>query len=548
MDEIGDENGHPVVSVPVGDSDDNQYQIKLKKIKRKPGLPQRVDMTGNLVAYSSTTSAEGNNILRQSNRKLSPSEFPCSQPHQQHPPGSVEARLEKLLKEYPDNERALLLAKKLKARKMSKEKNMNHTPSPRFVEGQSYERDRSLGSISRLHIQALYGSNNNKTNNTQTTHGKNPSSSSSSKAQCVSNSNIEQNDRLVDVCVNNNNNAEENIDKDSTKINKEVVASSDKLREFDLCPLSSIDGRETDTNTTTSRIGELLEDIGEKYGNVDSIGPVTREHYSTDDDYETMESKTSIELTSQNKNRGKGERESPRGSTVVKNSKNNSQLQEGAKQNNRKKYSTKVLIREENISTPKKNKSLVSRKDSSSSTTTCIMEETTIKCDIIKNAPYIVSSDTIIQKANYNNNNNNNNNIMMVQHNVSDDDEIITKEKKNNILLGKKQLFGSEADYNTVMSMLLSDTTEDAVSELLVPVGLFVDDDDKEEEKNSSNDEELGRRRDMNHDSDKNTATATATATIRFRRMCVLLGIIVLVITAIIGLGFFLGFVSSKLA
>jgi hypothetical protein len=135
---------------------------------------------------------------------------------------------------------------------------------------------------------------------------------------------------------------------------------------------------------------------------------------------------------------------------------------------------------------------------------------------------------------------------MMVQHNVSDDDEIITKEKKNNILLGKKQLFGSEADYNTVMSMLLSDTTEDAVSELLVPVGLFVDDDDKEEEKNSSNDEELGRRRDMNHDSDKNTATATAT--IRFRRMCVLLGIIVLVTTAIIGLGFFLGFVSSKLA
>ena len=534
MNEIGDENGHPTVPAVV-DGDD-QYQIKHKKIKRKPGLPQRVDMTGNLVAYFSTTS-EGNNILRQSNRNL-PSEFPCSQQQQQqqqqHPPGSVEARLEELLQEYPDNERALLLAKKLKARKMSKEKNMNHTPSPRFIKGQSNERERSSGSTSRLHIQALYGSSNNN-NETQTTHDKNPSSSSSSslsKAQCLSKSIIEQQkDRLVDVCVNINN-TEETIDKDkdSIEINSEVTATTEKLHGFDLCPSSSIDGRETDSNTT-SRIGALLEDIGEKYGNGDSIGSVKREHYSTDDDYETMESKTSIELTSLKENRGKEEGESPRG-TVVKKSKNNNQLK-GAKQNNQKRYSTKV--REKNTSTTKKNKSSVLRKGStSSSTTTCSMEET-IKCDIIENAPDIVSADTIM----YNTDNNTKNSNMMVQHNVADDQKI-TKEKKNNILLGKKQLFGSEADYDTVMSMLLLDTTEEAVSELLVPVGLFVDDEEKG--KDGSDDEELGRR-DRDHDSDKNT---TVTTTIRFRRLCILLGIIVLVVTGIIGLGFVLGFVSSK--
>jgi hypothetical protein len=530
MNEIGDENGHPTAV----DGDD-QYQIKHKKIKRKPGLPQRVDMTGNLVAYFSTTS-EGNNILRQSNRKL-PSEFCCSQQQQQHPPGSVEARLEKLLQEYPDNERALLLAKKLKARKLSKEKNMNHTPSPRFIEGQLNERERSLGSSSRLHIQALYGSSNNN-NETQTTHDKNPLSSSSSsslsKAQCLSKSITEQQkDRLVNVCVNINS-TEETIDKgkDSIEINNEVTATNEKLHGFDLYPSSSIDGRETDNNTT-SKIGALLEDIGEKYGNGDSIGPVKREHYSTDDDYETMESKTSIQLTSLEENRGEGEGESPRG-TVVKKSKNNSQLK-GAKQNNQKKYSTKV--REKNTSTTKKNKSSVLRKGStSSSTTTCSMEET-IKCDIIENAPDIVSSNKIM----YNTDNKTKNSNMMVQHNVSDDEKI-TKEKKNNILLGKKQLFGSEADYDTVMSMLLLDTTEDAVSELLVPVGLFVDDEEKG--KDGSDDEELGRR-DRDHDSDKNT-TVTVTTTIRFRRLCILLGITVLVVTAIIGLGFVLGFVSSK--
>mmetsp|Transcript_47820 Transcript_47820/g.51689 ORF Transcript_47820/g.51689 Transcript_47820/m.51689 type:complete len:472 (+) Transcript_47820:102-1517(+) len=455
--------------------------------KRKT-LPQRVDMTGD-IAFS---------------------------------PGSVEEKLEKLLQKYPDNERALLLAKKLKARKKMSKELINYTISPRF-EHESFERSLSLGSISKLNIRALHGSNNDTL----------------SKANYFSRSNVEQKDHLTDLYVNCK---EGTTDKSLNEIKKETVASTNKF--IDIC----------ETNTNTSRVGELLEYIEEKYGNREN--PVS-EHPI--DDCKMEGSKPSTELqynnsiinasskiiqskTSLKENRGTDDQQSLR--SVLNGIKNDQST--GVKQNSERqtvrscksKASDRILNNEKsirkvipiedkiikvyppvqkkdskmrmgNISTTKKK---VSSASSWKSSISCSMEETR-ECNT-NNAEDIAGTK---QDTNTND---------MMQQKIDASDE---SRRKENILLNKKQLFGSEADYHTVVSMLLSDATEDAVSKLLVPAG-FVG------EKKDDSDDELTRE---DGSYSKNSIN-------RLRRLCILLGIILLIVIGIIGLGVILGFVVAK--
>jgi len=462
---------------------------KTMEPKRKT-LPQRVDMTGD-IAFS---------------------------------PGSVEEKLEKLLQKYPDNERARLLAKKLKGRKKMSKELINYTIYPRF-EQESFERSLSLGSISKLNIQALHGSNNDAL----------------SKANCFSRSNVEQKDHLTDLYVNCK---EGTTDKSLNEIKKETVASTCKF--IDIC----------ETNTNTSRVGELLEYIEEKYGNGENINPVS-EHLI--DDYKMEGSKPSTELQYNNsiinpsskiiqseislkKNREKDDQQSLR-STLngIKNGQSTGVKQNSERQtvrsckskasdrivNNEKSIREAIPIEDKiiqvypqvqkkdsktrmgNISTTKKK---ISSASSWKSSISCSMGETR-ECNT-NNKEDIAGTkqDT------------NTNDMMQQKINLSDESR-----RKKNILLNKKQLFGSEADYHTVVSMLLSDATEDAVSKLLVPAG-FVG------EKKDDSDDELTRE---DGSYSKNSIN-------RLRRLCILLGIILLIVIGIIGLGVILGFVVAK--
>jgi len=513
---------------------------KTMNTKRKT-FPQRVDMTGD-IAFSSTK----DNVLYLSHKSSqSPSQKDKFESNQNHPPGSVEEKLEKLLQKYPDNEQALLLAKKLKARrKMSKEQ-INYTISPRF-EHKSYER--SLGSISKLNIQALHGSNDDTQNHMN------------DKANYVSRSNIEQKDHLTDLFVNCK---EGMTDKSLNEINKETVFSTNKF----IC----------ETNTTTSRVGELLEYIEEKYGNRESINPVS-EHPI--DDYKMEGSKPSTELqynnsyinasskiihtvsaplrvrdsemlshnsednqseTSLKENGGKDDQQSLRGTlNGIKNG------QSGVKQNTERQTvrSCKLMASERIVNIEKRIMNAipiddkiikvyppVQKRDSkmrvgNTSTTKKKISPASsrkyfISCSMKETRKYNTNNAEDIADTTQNTNNNN----IMVQKN-----DMSERRGKKNILLNKKQFFGSEADYQTVVSILRSDATEDTVSKLLVPVGFAG-------EKKDGTDDEL-RKEDGSDSKNIN----------QLSRLCILLGIIFLIVIGILGLGVILGFVAAKLS
>lgn len=135
------------------DDDEEKYQSPVYRrsmTKNEAVMHTRVDMTGNL-EYSP----------RRKSSKLKVDHAPSLLGVEQISstgPASVEARLAKLIAEQPDNERALELKHKLQVRKANNAAKQRHLHSlTTTAQSRTTKSAESLGSMSRLDIQALYG-------------------------------------------------------------------------------------------------------------------------------------------------------------------------------------------------------------------------------------------------------------------------------------------------------------------------------------------------------------------------------------------------------
>jgi hypothetical protein len=124
---------------------------------KRQALPRRVDMAGNLGLsgqdVSATTTFRSSSYDTKKADPTTTSQETGSFLVVSHNDASIEARLAQILIDHPDNERALWLAQKLKDRKRIAEK-QKRGPTSRFSISRNVE---SLGSASKLDIQALYG-------------------------------------------------------------------------------------------------------------------------------------------------------------------------------------------------------------------------------------------------------------------------------------------------------------------------------------------------------------------------------------------------------
>jgi hypothetical protein len=124
---------------------------RSKRLSHRTTRIRRVDMAGNLEMSGQDVSTT--KMIRSSSDSEKRPDPTRVSPADANQDSSIEARLERILKDHPDNERALWLAKKLNDRKKHAEMQRKE-PTNRFSLSRTVE---SLGSASRLDIQSLYG-------------------------------------------------------------------------------------------------------------------------------------------------------------------------------------------------------------------------------------------------------------------------------------------------------------------------------------------------------------------------------------------------------
>jgi len=122
----------------------------------------RVDMAGNLEHVPSSEEDEYTSLHQHSSPTIERTNCRIDSPHSPSSPSaslsklsSVEVRLAKLLKEHPNNERALLLQKKINDRKAQATKRQQKVQNHLDVHD-PYKSAESLGSMTRLDIHGLY--------------------------------------------------------------------------------------------------------------------------------------------------------------------------------------------------------------------------------------------------------------------------------------------------------------------------------------------------------------------------------------------------------